>query len=580
MAVLDKHGRIRSLSKKSHNQQLAMPSPPRTNGIGLRHSLSSPWGVDVSVSGKEGESPSSEECMKCVTSSKTRILDLPEEIIRHIFLYLTEPEIFWNFGFSCRQIFWISLDYIDSIETPIILANSDEDKTRFENCVKCMHHIQNLLSTISRVILCRSWEKEKVLTDTKCIAKACDAKNKGGVAKNKDTIIIRQDSGRKRSWFDMMFCNLVIKFTALEHLYLHNIAEYQVCKVTNNCKALKSLFLQDVKISDTTARVIGENCRSLNVLKCNAQLLTDTGLINLATNMLDLKQLHLADCNQISDVGLQFIAKYCKLLMTLILEGCHLISSVGVETISTNCNRLEELELTGMKELSDQGLMAIGTSCTNLTSLTLGSCGKVSPRGVEALCSLNTKSLEKLCFIECNPFMNTAFQHLVKCLSNLKSLELGCNSLTDEEAKIIALNCNALTTLDLGKCYYITNEGAICIAENCKQLKILRLVSCKSLTDAALKSLSMNCKNLDTVILRFCHVITDNGIMYLVQRCQLLQKIDISGIPKITNEGMYAIAKYSENLVVLNILGCEQITEEGISAVKSSCKMLNNLPHT
>ena len=80
----------------------------------------------------------------------------------------------------------------------------------------------------------RSWEKEKVLTDTKCITKECDAKKKGGVAKNKDTIIIRQDSGRKRSWFDMMFCNLMIKFTALEHLYLHNIAEYQVCKVTNN----------------------------------------------------------------------------------------------------------------------------------------------------------------------------------------------------------------------------------------------------------------------------------------------------------------------------------------------------------
>ena len=96
MAVLDKHGRIRSLSKKSHNQQLAMPSPPRTNGIGLRHSLSSPWNFEVSVSGKEGESPSSEECITCVKSSNTRILDLPEEIIRHIFLYLTEPEIFWN----------------------------------------------------------------------------------------------------------------------------------------------------------------------------------------------------------------------------------------------------------------------------------------------------------------------------------------------------------------------------------------------------------------------------------------------------------------------------------------------------
>ena len=577
MDVIDKQGRIRSLSLKSHNKEPTIPGPSRTNGIGLRHSMETPWNFDRPISNintkPERTSPENSDDF-------IGILDLPEEVIRHIFSYLTEQEIFWSFGFSCKQIFWISLDYIDLIETPIILANSDEDKERFENLAKCMSYMQNLLNNnITRLILCRSWEKENVLltaTDTMMTEKCADK----DIVATKDTIIIRQDSGRKRSWFDIMFCNFVIKFTAIKHLYLHNIAEYQICKVTNSCKKLNFLHLQDCKISDTTARVLGENCRELNVLKCNAQLLTDGGLINIATNMLNLRQLYLADCNQLSDVGIQFIAKYCKKLTALIMEGCHLISSVGVGNVSSNCNGLQELELTGMKELSDEGLISIGNSCNCLISLTLGSCSKLTHRGVQAL-SRNTKLLSKICLIECNPVMNSAIQHLVEERScHLTSLELGCNSLTDDEAKIIATNCKELTTLDLGKCYYITNEGVICIAQNCKKLKVLRLVSCKALTDAGLKSLSINCKYLDTVILRFCHVISDNGILCLVQECQLLKKLDISGIPNITNEGMYAIAKYTPGLTILNILGCEKITEEGISAVKDSCKMLTNLPHT
>ena len=570
MAVVDNKGRIRSLSKKSHNQELALPTPPRTDGIGLRHSLENPWNTDrqVSKDHEEGETVFS-------TISMTTILDLPEEVIRHIFSYLTRQETFWSFGFSCKQIFWISLDYVDLIETPIILANSDEDKLKFEIYVECMCHIQKLLlNAISRVILCRSWEKEKVLTDTN--AQLVLQKP----AKCKDTIIIRQDSGRKRSWFDIMFCNFITKCTVLQHLYLHNIAEYQICKVANHCKNLKTLYLQDCKISDTTTRVIGENCKGLNVLKCNAQLLTDGGLINLATNMLQLEQLHLADCNQMSDIGVQFIATYCKKLTCLIMEGCHLISSVGVDNISTHCVLLQELELTGMKELLDQGLVAIGKSCKCLSSLVLGSCAKVTHKGVDALLPFNTQLLEKLCLMDCNPIINTSIQNLVERSCNLKSLELGCNSLTDDEVKIIAINCKNLNTLDLGKCYYITNEGVICIAENCKKLKVLRLISCKSLTDAGLKSLSINCHMLDTVILRFCHVISDNGIMLLVQHCKLLKKLDISGIPNITNEGMYAIAKYCVHLTILNILGCEKVTEEGILAVKNSCKMLTNLPNT
>ena len=581
MEVIDKKGRIRSLSLKSHNKEPTIPAPSRTNGIGLRHSLENPWNSDKPVSNTNSKSKSTSP--ESSSTSSIGILDLPEEVIRHIFKYLSKQEIFWSFGFSCKQIFWISLDYIEMIETPIILANSDEDKTRFENLVKCMSYLQNLLNNnISCLILCRSWEKENVIltaTDVKEMVEKCADK---GIVETemKDTIIIRQDSGRKRSWFDIMFCNVVIKFTALKHLYLHNIAEYQICKVTNSCKNLNFLHLQDCKISDTTARVLGENCRELNMLKCNAQLLTDGGLINFATNMPNLKHLYLADCNQLSDVGIQFIAKYCKKLTALIMEGCHMISSVGVENISSNCNGLQELELTGMKELSDQGLISIGNCCNCLNSLTIGSCSKLTHRGVEAL-SLNTKLLSKICLIECSPVINSAIQHLVEERScQLTSLELGCNSLTDDEAKVIAMNCKELTTLDLGKCYYITNEGVICIAQNCKKLKVLRLVSCKALTDAGLKSLSMNCKYLDTVILRFCHVISDNGIWCLVQECQLLKKLDISGIPNITNEGMFAIAKYTPGLTILNILGCEKITEEGIAAVKESCKMLTNLPHT
>ena len=88
MSVVDKQGRIRSYSSK--NKQI-IPTPPRTNGIEFRHSLENPWNYDCFILQPENNARVNYDKSNTVT---TGILDLPEEVIRHIFSYLPKQDIF------------------------------------------------------------------------------------------------------------------------------------------------------------------------------------------------------------------------------------------------------------------------------------------------------------------------------------------------------------------------------------------------------------------------------------------------------------------------------------------------------
>ena len=53
---------------------------------------------------------------KMASSTRTlELMDLPFEIICHIISFLSEDDIFWNLGFSCKTLLGICLDSVDVI---------------------------------------------------------------------------------------------------------------------------------------------------------------------------------------------------------------------------------------------------------------------------------------------------------------------------------------------------------------------------------------------------------------------------------------------------------------------------------
>ena len=49
------------------------------------------------------------------STSTLELMDLPFEIICHIITFLSEDDIFWNLGFTCKTLLEICLDNVDVI---------------------------------------------------------------------------------------------------------------------------------------------------------------------------------------------------------------------------------------------------------------------------------------------------------------------------------------------------------------------------------------------------------------------------------------------------------------------------------
>ena len=53
-------------------------------------------------------------------------LDLPEEVLHHIFNYIPEQDVFWNVGFCCLRLWEVVLSYVKNIELQLPSLIDDE----------------------------------------------------------------------------------------------------------------------------------------------------------------------------------------------------------------------------------------------------------------------------------------------------------------------------------------------------------------------------------------------------------------------------------------------------------------------
>jgi F-box/leucine-rich repeat protein 2/20 len=457
-------------------------------------------------------------------------------------------------------------------------------------------------------------------------------------------------------------CSSKLQSLCLENAY--NISGDGLATITKQCTDLKHLSLSGcMGISGAGFGIIGQNSRELVTLKLSGcrqvstwafmkifggcdqikhldisfcSLVTDEEIKLLADNCsCSLRQIHLRECKQISDVGLSFLSQGCpnlseinvrrsempfrisdvcllqlgqgcQGLVSLNLRGCEMITDTGLSWMANWSKDLRHIDLSNCTKVTNSGVRYIGEGelsrrccyliavktvltmykfvslgCKRLKSIVLVNLKRVSNAGIRCLAtgcpnleSLNASGLVMLSDGVDRSFGLEGIQALGKshCSLTMKRLNLhGCSQLSSNSLKAISNFIN-LETLDLSSCTSITIEASR-IGKACRHLSSLSLASCgHCISDAIVESLVTHASALTSVNISFCPRISEQSLKAL-STCKKLQTLDLTGCG-ITDQAILHLCEghFSPGLQHLYLAQCTNITDVSLSWITDALK--------
>nr|XP_029731258.1 dynein regulatory complex subunit 6-like isoform X2 [Aedes albopictus] len=133
-----------------------------------------------------------------------------------------------------------------------------------------------------------------------------------------------------------------------------------------------------------------DRLKKLRVLKVSGcYKLTDFSL-RYAFRFMELKELNLSRCHQLSKQGIEKLVTNCPALEYLDLSECPNINDCCVELIAQNLKRLSTLKLANCPLVSEVGLSYLSEHCKNLKYLYVRGCFKLPPDISERLANIST----------------------------------------------------------------------------------------------------------------------------------------------------------------------------------------------
>jgi hypothetical protein len=165
------------------------------------------------------------------------------------------------------------------------------------------------------------------------------------------------------------------------------------------------------KITDTGLKDLASGCSQIQSLYLNGcSKITDEGFQYIANKCYQLKKLNLWSCN-ITDKGLQALVNECHQLQELDLSWTN-ITYVGFKEIA-KCLNLKQLTLRNCEQITDAWLLLLAIECQQLQELDLGCCQHITDIGLQYLAehsySLNLRMLD---LFGCNGVTDVGIQIL------------------------------------------------------------------------------------------------------------------------------------------------------------------------
>ncbi|CAF0756332.1 unnamed protein product [Didymodactylos carnosus] len=380
------------------------------------------------------------------------LLDLPNEILIHIFSYLTPCELVPQCALICRKFYTIILDHLwTKLELRNLISVYD---------VACLLQSVPLLKSLtfvewnelSPITWCiwlhsmnaqiRSIRFQSTTLNPICVALLVE------LLPNFDTIIFDYQN-KAFDKFDLLLTLLADK-SSLKRItasYQLGISNFGILQLVTKLPILIELNLLYVEaINDETVRILCEKHKDhLQILKIDGAQLTDKSLIYIGKCKLlkalmiefcsgmngeyfsvigDLSQLEELCLSKLTLIPLQayesiFFDHFFPHMSVLKLGECQCINDACVELIVKACPNLKDLTLAWSPDITDIGFETICIGCKKLTKLSVLGCFRIVGTCLNDVPDKYLKYIKHLNFEQCNHTSDELLTDLYKRKNDL-----------------------------------------------------------------------------------------------------------------------------------------------------------------
>ncbi|CAF3319036.1 unnamed protein product [Rotaria socialis] len=399
-------------------------------------------------------------CLSCTTNKN--LLDLPIELLLHIFSFISPFELITNLAPTCRYFANLVLNHVYT-HIDLYKAASVFDVTRLLSYLTCL-----------RTIAFINWDNEvSILAWAIWFDRISKATSNLHTIRFQNvyispilicfiveyfphclqSIIFDYQQVKSYERFDLILSLLADKTIQLKHItasYQTGITNFGILQLVNNLNMVVELNLLYIEaINDETVKILCDKHNTyLEILKIDGAQLTDKALeyidccrklksfmIEFCTNMIgsnfyifqnfdNLKELCLSKLTNASLESFQllFDGKHIfRNLALLKLGECHSIDDNCVRSIITMCPRLIDFMCSWAYSLTDGSFNEIAMRCQHLRRLSLVGCHQIYGRILDYVPEKYFHHIEYLNFEQCNQIED---ELLIKLYKRKKSISI------------------------------------------------------------------------------------------------------------------------------------------------------------
>eukprot|EP01034_Spumella_vulgaris_P027813 gene27813-34592_t len=131
----------------------------------------------------------------------------------------------------------------------------------------------------------------------------------------------------------------------------------------------------EVKVRDVVFVILAKHCRLLReVVVTAAELLSDQGVITLASHNEQLVKVHFVHAVHLTNVSVRALAKYCPRLRDMLLQDSKLVTDSSLATLAGRCAQLSAVDVRGCAQVTAAGVSHLVSLCPSLSVLRLKGC--------------------------------------------------------------------------------------------------------------------------------------------------------------------------------------------------------------